>query len=243
LIHLSGSPNLQQFTAEQIAQQQRRGVLVLDTRPAGQFASFHIPGSMQLGLMGPFASWAAILIEPAQELILVAEGVTTAEEARSRLARVGLQHVLGFIVADKKHWQNHGLTLVSLPIHWCGDVCRHLRESGPLQLIDVRSSAEWLNGHLPGAISLPLLELHSEAASIDFARPSLVYCREGYRAPTAASLLLRNHASDIGILIDGIEGLQACGLPCETPVLPQRDHPGAPLSPVSQIPHEQKRPQ
>ena len=174
---------------------------------------------MQLGLMGPFASWAAILIEQAQELLLVTESVTAAEEARSRLARVGLKHVLGFALADKKHWQNHGLTLASLPIHWCKDVCRHLREGRPLQLIDVRSSAEWLKGHLPGATSVPLLELHSEAASIDFSRPSLVYCREGYRASTAASMLLRDHASDVGILIDGIEGWQACGLPLETPLL------------------------
>jgi rhodanese-related sulfurtransferase len=219
LIHLSGSSNLQQLTAEQIAQKQRRGVLVLDTRPAEQFASFHIPGSMQLGLMGPFASWAAILIEPTQELLLVAESMTAAEEARSRLARVGLKHVLGFVLAHKKHWQSHGLTLASLPIHWCKDVYLHLREGRPLQLIDVRSSAEWLKGHIPGATSVPLLELHSEAASIDFSRPSLVYCREGYRAATAASLLIRDYASDVGILIDGIEGWQACGLPLETPLL------------------------
>jgi rhodanese-related sulfurtransferase len=219
LIHLSGSPNLQQFTAEQVAQEQRRGVLVLDTRPAEQFASFHILGSMQLGLMGPFASWAAILIEPTQELLLVAEGVTAAEEARSRLARVGLKHVLGFVLADEKHWQNHGLTLASLAIYWSKDVCRDLREGRPLQLIDVRSSAEWLRGHLPGATSMPLLELHSEAASIDFLRPSLVYCREGYRTSIAASLLLRDYATDIGILIDGIEGWQAHGLPLEMPSL------------------------
>jgi len=217
---LSGSPNLQQFTAEQITQEQRRGVLVLDTRPAEQFASFHIPGSMQLGLMGPFASWAAILIEPVQKLLLVAEGVTAAEEARSRLARVGLKHVLGFALADKKAWQGHGITLASLPVHWCKDVYRHLSEDRLVQLIDVRSSAEWLSGHLPGAISLPLLELHSEAASIDFSSPSLVYCREGYRASTAASMLLRDHASEVGILIDGIEGWRACGLPLETPYLP-----------------------
>ena len=147
---MSGSPNLQQFTAEQIAQEQRRGVLVLDTRPAEQFASFHIPGSMQLGLMGPFASWAGIHIKTTQELLLVAESMTAAEEAASRLARVGLKHVLGFVLADKKHWQNHGLTLASLPIHWSQDVCRHLREGRPFQLIDVRSTAEWLKGHLPG---------------------------------------------------------------------------------------------
>jgi rhodanese-related sulfurtransferase len=238
LIHLSGSLNLQQFTAEQIAQEQRRGVLVLDTRPAEQFASFHIPGSMQLGLMGPFASWAAILIESTQELLLVAESATAAEEARSRLARVGLKHVLGFLLADKKHWQNDGLTLVSLPIHRLNDVSRHLREGRPLQLVDVRSSAEWLQGHLPGASSVPLLELHSEAASIDFSRPSLVYCHEGYRASTAASMLLRDYASDVGILIDGIEGWQACGLPLEMPSSPRSEYSDTTLSPVSHTAHE-----
>jgi rhodanese-related sulfurtransferase len=219
LIHLSGSPNLQQFTAEQIAQEQRRGVLVLDIRPAEQFASFHILGSMQLGLMGPFASWAAILIEPTQELILVAEGISAADEATSRLARVGLKHVLGFVLADKKHWQDHGLALASLPIHWSQDVSRHLREGRPFQLIDVRSSAEWLKGHLPAATSRPLLALRSEAASIDFSKPSIVYCHEGYRASTAASMLLRDHASDVSLLVDGIEGWQSCGLPLETPLL------------------------
>lgn len=216
---MSGSPSLHQFPAEQVAQEQRRGVLVLDTRPAEQFASFYLAGSVQLGLMGPFASWAALLIDPTRELLLVAQSVTAAEEATSRLARVGLKHVLGFVLADKKHWLNQGLTVASLAIHWCKDVCRQLREGRPLQLLDVRSSAEWLRGHIPGAISLPLLDLHSEAAFIDFSRPSLVYCREGYRASTAASMLLRDHASDVGILIDGILGWQACGLALETPVL------------------------
>jgi rhodanese-related sulfurtransferase len=174
---------------------------------------------MQLGLMGPFASWAALLIDPTKELLLVAESATAAEEARSRLARVGFKHVLGFVLADKKHWLNQGLTVVSLAIHWCKDVCRHLREGRPFQLLDVRSSAEWMKGHIPGAISVPLLDLHSEAGFIDFSRPSLVHCREGYHASTAASMLLRDHASDVGILIDGIEGWRAAGLPLEMPLL------------------------
>jgi rhodanese-related sulfurtransferase len=209
---LSESPRLQQLTAAQIEKEQRRGVLILDTRAAEQFASFHIPGTVQIGLVGPFASWAAILIEPAQKLLLVAEDAISAQEARSRLARVGLNHVVGFALADKKQWQLHGIKLVSLPIHWCKGVGDDLREGRPPQLIDVRSSAEWLKGHLPGAISIPLLELNSEAASIDFSRPTLVYCHEGYRATTAASILLRGNAVDVGILIDGIEGWQACGL-------------------------------
>ena len=60
-----------------------------------------------------------------------------------------------------------------------------------MQLIDVRSRAEWLKGHLPGATSLPLLDLDPKKRVIDPSKPSLIYCHEGYRATTAASILLR----------------------------------------------------
>jgi rhodanese-related sulfurtransferase len=63
-----------------------------------------------------------------------------------------------------------------------------------------------------------LLAINSEAAAVDFSKPSLVYCHEGYRATIAASVLLRGNAGDVGILIDGIEGSQACGQPLATPI-------------------------
>jgi rhodanese-related sulfurtransferase len=203
---MAGSLKLQQLTAAQILQEQQRGVLILDTRAAELFAPSHIRGAMQLGLMGPFASWAAILIAPTQRLLIVAEDEASAQEAQIRLARVGLEHIAGFTFADGEQWRHHGIRLASVPVHWCEDVWRSQQENRPFQLVDVRSPAEWLNGHLPGAISIPLLELNLAAASIDFSKPSLVYCREGYRATTAASVLLRGNGRNIGILLDAMEG-------------------------------------
>jgi hydroxyacylglutathione hydrolase len=161
---------------------------------------------VQLGLIGPFASWAAILIEPAQKLLLVTEDEPSAQEARVRLARVGLEHVAGFTLANEKQWERHGIQLANLPIFRHRDAYRNRQEGRAHKLIDVRSPAEWLKGHLPGAISIPLLELNSAAASIDLSKPILVYCREGYRAATAASLLLRGSARDVGMLINGKDG-------------------------------------
>ena len=87
------SPALQLITAAQLAREQRGGgAIVLDTRPAEQFASLHIRGSLQISLMGNFASWAAIIIDPTQKLLLIAENAKRAEEARNRLVRVGLAH-------------------------------------------------------------------------------------------------------------------------------------------------------
>jgi len=202
---MARSLKLQQFTAGQIAQEQQRGVLILDTRAAELFASAHIHGALQLGLMGPFASWAAMLIPPTQRLVIVAQDQASAQEAQTRLARVGLVHVAGFALAEEKQWRQHGIRLATLPIFEFKDASHNPQKCRTHQVIDVRSSAEWLKGHLPGAISIPLQELSSEASGIDFSKPSLVYSREGYRATTAATVLLRRNARNVGILIDAIE--------------------------------------
>lgn len=221
---MSESSQLQQLMAAQIAQEQRRGVLILDTRPTEEFASFHIHGSMQIGLMGSFASWAAILIGLSQRILLVVENANRAQEAHSRLARVGLEDVVGYTVANRQQWQEHGVMLTSLPIYRCKDVYHALQANPLSRLIDVRSSAEWLQGHLPGAISMPLLELGGDTASIVGAKPILVYCEEGYRATTAASMLLRDNFGDVGILNGGIQEWQACNMPLEMPEMSVSAH-------------------
>jgi rhodanese-related sulfurtransferase len=224
VFHLSESSPLQQLTVAQLVQEQRRGVLILDTRPTEEFASFHISGSMQIGLMGSFAGWAAILIGSSQRILLVAENVNCAQEAHSRLARVGLESVVGYTLADKRQWQHHGLDLIGLPIYHSEDVYPALRANPATQLVDVRSWAEWLQGHLPGAISMPLLELNMQAVYIDPSKPILIYCQEGYRATIAASILLRDHAGGIGILTGGVQEWQACSLPLERPEMSVSSH-------------------
>jgi rhodanese-related sulfurtransferase len=209
------SAAIQLLTVAQVAAEQQGGELILDTRPAEQFASLHIRGSIQIGLTGNFASWAAIVIGPAQKLVLIAENAKRAIEAQNRLARVGLENVIGYFLPDERHWRVAGLELASIPVQRCEQIRRSFEAASSLQLVDVRSRAEWLQGHLPGAISLPLLDLGAKKRILDPSRPSLVYCHEGFRATTAASILLRGSEGDIGILIDGVEGWSALGLPLE----------------------------
>jgi rhodanese-related sulfurtransferase len=209
---------LKLMTAAELAQAQRNGAMLLDTRPAEQFAELHIRGSIQISLMGNFASWAAIIIDPTQKLVLIAEDANGAREAHNRLARVGLTNILGYSLADRNEWRREGLELASISVEKCEHIRQTLQSGSRLQLVDVRSRAEWLRGHLPGAISLPLLDLDPKKQAIDPSKPSLVYCHEGFRATTAASILLRGSgAADLGILIDGVEGWSALGLPLETP--------------------------
>jgi rhodanese-related sulfurtransferase len=210
-------PKFQLLTVAQLAQERHEGTLLLDTRAAEQFASLHIPGSIQISLMGHFSAWAAILMAPTQKLLLVAEDAKQAREAYSRLIRVVVERVIGYSLADETQSRKENIELASLSVERCEKVRRALQYDPSLQLVDVRSRAEWLKGHLPGAISLPLLDLDAKAQCIDPSRPSLVYCHERYRATTAASILQRESYGNIGILIDGIEGWLALSLPLEVP--------------------------
>jgi len=216
-IDMPGSKKLRGLKVAELAEEQRRGTLILDTRPAEQFTSLHVRGSIQISLLGYFASWAAILIDPTTNLILIAEDENHASEACGRLTRVGIERVIGFSVANEREWCMGGIALGSVSVHRCENVDPMTADNPSPQLVDVRSRAEWLKGHLPGAISVPLLELGSGRGSIDPARENIVYCHEGYRATTAASILLRETTCNISILIDGVEGWSASGRPLELP--------------------------
>jgi hydroxyacylglutathione hydrolase len=158
-----------------------------------------------------------MLIKPSQRLVLIAESLQSIQEARTRLIRVGLGRVIGYSLADETEWRHEAIDLAHISIQRCAYVSEILKSGPSVQLVDVRSRAEWLTGCLPGAIFVPLLDLDSGARFIDPSRPSLAYCRTGYCATTAASILRRNGCADLGILIDGIDGWLALGLQLEIP--------------------------
>src|SRR5262245_62174736 len=102
-INMEGAPALEQlpplralspFDVERV---RIGGGIVLDTRDSAQYANGHIEGSLHIALSGQFASWAGTLIRPSSSLVLVAEDEEKAHEARTRLSRVGLDRVSGYL--------------------------------------------------------------------------------------------------------------------------------------------------
>ena len=168
---------LKQLTAAQLEKAQRGDALIVDTRVAEQFASCHIAGALQIGLVGPFASWAAILIKPTQRILLIAEDASRALEAHHRLARVGLRDVIGYGLADKNQWRRQGIALTNLPIWRCDDVRLALQQGRPF-----RGSGWALEiGHMPFSASRRWL--HAERGE----------CLEAYVSGTALQHIAEHH--------------------------------------------------
>lgn len=56
-------------------------------------------------------------------------------------------------------------------------------------LLDVREPGEWVAGHAPGAVHLPLGELQSRVGEVPEDRDVYVVCRSGGRSAQAAAFL------------------------------------------------------
>ncbi len=58
-----------------------------------------------------------------------------------------------------------------------------------LVILDVRTVAEFNDGHIEGAINIPVDELSGRLSELDKSKELLVYCRTGNRSATAVSIL------------------------------------------------------
>jgi hydroxyacylglutathione hydrolase len=202
----------------QVMEKQAGGAVVLDTRPAAQFGSAHIPGSIQIGLSGQYASWAGILLGLETELVLVAEDDEKLEESRMRLARVGIERVAGYLADGIAGWAREGLPLEEVAQMPVNQLHAMLEEDpAHVQVIDVRRPAEWQEGHVPGAVLKPLNKLTAMLEGIDSTRAIAAYCKGGYRSSIATSLLQRAGFQQVINVTGGFDGWRACGLPCVTP--------------------------
>jgi glyoxylase-like metal-dependent hydrolase (beta-lactamase superfamily II)/rhodanese-related sulfurtransferase len=211
---LADLPELHPIDAKQVAELQRQGVVVLDTRPAGQFGGGHVPGALHIALSGQFASWAGRLVGLGSKIILVTEDHDTMLEARTRLARVGMEDIVGFLEDGMGGWFRAGLPVAEVPQITVQDLQREMEH---VQIVDVRMPGEWEQAHIEGARLKPLPKLTTMLDDLDRARPVAVHCKSGYRSSIGTSLLQRAGFSQVMNVIGGIDAWQTCGLPTTHP--------------------------
>jgi rhodanese-related sulfurtransferase len=79
-------------------------------------------------------------------------------------------------------------------------------EHADLQIVDVRTAKEYKRlGAMPGARSLPLDKLRKRYRELDPVKPTVVYCKVGYRSNVAYRFLLQK-GFDVYNLSGGYDG-------------------------------------
>ncbi len=166
--------------------------VVLDVRNADEYGAAHISNALNIGLGGQFASWSAILIGTDTPVVVVADTENQIGEAVMRLARVGIESVVGFLLMKDWTFETKKVEQISVE-----EMRRRLDENNDLQFVDVRRPGEYEAGHAPQTVNLTLAELNNLTNSLDVTRPIYVICQGGYRSSAGTSILERKGFKEI----------------------------------------------
>lgn len=98
------------------------------------------------------------------------------------------------------------------------DQLRHLAETGGVTVLDVRPRQEYLAGHIPGAVSIPLDELADRLAELPADGEVVAYCRGAYCVLAHDAVrLLAAHGRAGRRLADGMLEWRLADLPVAVP--------------------------
>jgi len=188
------------------------GEIALDVRPGEEFAAEHVPGSVNIALSGQFASWAGTVLGLSAHPVLIAASDEQVEEARLRLARVGIEVLDGYLLGGVAAWKQAGLPVASISQITAGELEARLK-SQQVRVLDVRREPEWDAGHIENAAWWPLDNFRVSPPEIDHDAPIAVHCKSGYRSMIASSLLQRAGFRHVINVIGGFDAWQQAKLP------------------------------
>ncbi len=182
----TGNRALSAEAFEQIAELSE--ALILDTRPAGAFAKGFIPKSINIGLDGQFAPWVGALIVDVKQPLLLITDPDKEVETITRLARVGFDHILGYLEGGFEAWQMAGKeidTVNRIPVTQFAQEMQNTADP----VIDVRKESEYNAEHVEHAINKPLDYINEWTAALRNEQHFYLHCAGGYRSMMAASIL------------------------------------------------------
>ncbi|HSM44236.1 MAG TPA: MBL fold metallo-hydrolase [Acidimicrobiia bacterium] len=159
------------------------GVTVVDARPSERFAAGHRPGALGVQLRDSFGTWVGWLTEHDTPLALVLDDDQDTDEAMRQLARIGYDDVRGVLRSP------NGGPLASFRTVGPEEFAAAARSGA--QILDVRAPNEWEEGTIDGSLLTHLPDLARQTPEgLEATSPVWVVCGSGYRASTAAGILL-----------------------------------------------------
>jgi glyoxylase-like metal-dependent hydrolase (beta-lactamase superfamily II)/rhodanese-related sulfurtransferase len=203
------------LTLEALLRLQAAGAQILDTRDPEVFATAHLSGSINIGLVGSYATWAGTLLNREHPIVIIADPGWE-NEAAVRLGRIGFDHVAGYLKEGMRSLDSRPELTAKTERVSAGFAAELLASADPPLAVDVRAAGEREQKFIAGSVNVPLNRLPERLGELPKDRSLLLYCAGGYRSSIAASLLQRNGFDRIGEIAGGVAGWEAASLPFAT---------------------------
>jgi hydroxyacylglutathione hydrolase len=196
----------------------RERACVLDIRDPATYGEAHVPGALNVWIESPqFADRVGWFVPAGAPLMLVTQSPSDLDRAVQALARVGVDEVVGFLEWGMIDWKSEGLPVESVPQITVYDLAEWMTERPDLVVIDVREPFEWLEGHVEGAMHLPMMEAVRRMDEVPADRPKAVMCAGGLRSSTVISALKRHGLGNWHNVAGGMTAWLKAGHPVARP--------------------------
>jgi hydroxyacylglutathione hydrolase len=189
--------------------QQQTHALLLDTRDPSSFKQGFIPGSINIGLNGQFAPWAGTLITDNTQPILLITDPDKEKETIIRLARVGVDNVIGYLKNGYATWKEANKPEDSIETISAKEFADKLSKEPELNILDVRKPGEYEDGHLDQVENSPLDYINNWTGDLDKNKTYYVHCAGGYRSVITESILKSRNITNVIDVAGGYGAIKA----------------------------------
>jgi len=198
----------------------QRGAGLLDTRSKEEYVQAHVPGSVHLEADDQLSNRIGFVFPPDVPVILLLSDPSEYEKVVYSLARVGYDNVVGYLAESLDVWEKMGLPITAgdikdvepIELHNMLQTCTN---GDCPQVVDVREPWEYQQGHVPGAVLIPLGQLSSRVNELDPEHPVAVICASGSRSQSAAALLGQKGFKTVYNILGGTGAWMYSGLELE----------------------------
>lgn len=212
-----GKVETQPLTIRESLPHFQRGAGLLDTRSKEAYVLAHIPGSVHLEADAQLSNRIGFVFPPEAPMILLLDNPSDYERVVYSLARVGYVNVIGYLAEGLDVWESMGLPITAGDVkdiepNELHNILEHCTGDCPI-VVDVREPWEFRQGHVPGAILMPLGQLSTRLAELNPEHPVAVICASGSRSQSAAALLGQKGFKTIYNVVGGTGAWTYSGLP------------------------------
>ncbi|MEC4112628.1 MBL fold metallo-hydrolase [Myroides pelagicus] len=192
------------------------GAILLDVRPASEFASGHIPGAIFIGLDGQFAPWVGALITDIKQPILLITPEGREEEAIIRLSRVGYDNTLGYLEGGFEAWKKDGNEYDTVQ-QITAEEFKEKLANDPIPVLDVRKKGEYNAAHIEynNLTNSPLDYINENITDFPTTGKFYIHCAGGYRSLIASSILKARGYHNMIDVIGGFGAIKNTGITLE----------------------------
>ncbi len=175
---------LKRMSSDEVLKAMSNGSWLVDLRHRDNWAGAHIPGVLNFGVDGSFATYFGWVFPYEKEVILLSDRSEDISTAQRELVRIGIDRPKGsFVGAMSDFNATRATEMVSF-----NDVPVALKDENVV-VLDVRRNGERHASHIAGTVHIPFHELPNRVSELPKEKKIWVHCAGAYRASAAAGFL------------------------------------------------------